>query len=441
MLNNADRLENGNSAIDELIALSTLNGSQGMYGGGSVQKMPQSGYMKEGGVAKNLKEIPEDNPGLAKLPDMVRNRMGYMQEGGMAYIDPSDSTIVTKNSEQSELFDVLKNSISFAPGTTNKYALETFIDMLNNPNSYNRLDKDKDRANLPRIKSDDPLEIDMRMRSGNVQAIGIARPSSEKGILKELDRMQGDIGLLKIMRDRYKPSSFNEYRRMKEKSGDVMTMEEMMDVLNRAGGMTRDKFKIPEMQNGGSTYTYGSGQTEMPNIADVYEAAGYMPTDEQLEKFQSQFLYDPSREEASVASYLSNVANVSSQAGSALGRARSSSQGAGSGFVGFGERERLISEAGSRVQEQGIRGLESAQRRLFEDIRNQRETYLQEAGQALSELEGAGEGGAYTANLMGVGGGISSPPGYTGGQPQEGQYFTGTNNIRYVYSNGSWRQG
>ena len=112
MLNNADRLENGNSAIDELIALSTLSGSQQMMGGGDVKKMPQS---------------------------------GYMQEGGMAYIDPSDSTIVTKNSEQSELFDMLKNSISFAPETTNKYALETFIDMLNNPNSYNRLDKDKDK--------------------------------------------------------------------------------------------------------------------------------------------------------------------------------------------------------------------------------------------------------------------------------------------------------
>ena len=399
MLNNADRLENGNSAIDELIALSTLNGSQGMYGGGSVQKMPQSGYMKEGGVAKNLKEIPEGKPGLAKLPEAVRNKMGYMQMGGM-----------------------VKDSIASMMGG----GMAMKKDMM----SYQKGGM-----------VDDPLEIDMRMRSGNVQAIGVARPSSEKGIRKELDRMQGDIGLLKIMRDKYKPSSFNEYRRMKEKSGDVMTMEEMMDVLNRAGGMTRDKFKIPEMQNGGSTYTYGSGQTEMPNIADVYEAAGYMPTDEQLEKFQSQFLYDPSREEASVASYLSNVANVSSQAGSALGRARSSSQGAGSGFVGFGERERLISEAGSRVQEQGIRGLESAQRRLFEDVRNQRETYLQEAGQALSELEGVGEGGAYTANLMGVGGGISSPPGYTGGQPQEGQYFTGTNNIRYVYSNGSWRQG
>ncbi len=412
MLNNADRLENGNSAIDELIALSTLSGSQQMMGGGDVKKMPQS---------------------------------GYMQEGGMAYIDPSDSTIVTKNSEQSELFDMLKNSISFAPETTNKYALETFIDMLNNPNNYNRLDKDKDRTPIralppEKVKFDDPLEIDMRMRSNNVQAIGVARPrpDSEENILRDLAKMQRDIKLLQFVKPRYpKSSSFNEYRRMKEESGDMMSMEEMMEVLNRAAGATQNKFKIPEMQNGGSTYTYGSGQTEMPNIADVYEAAGYMPTNEQLEKFQSQFLYDPSREEASVASYLSNVANVSSQAGSALGTARSSSQGAGSGFTGFGERERLMSDAGSRIQEQGVRSLESAQRNLFDDIRAQRETYLQEAGQALSQLEGAGD---QEYNIPG-GSGVSSPPGYTGGQPQEGQYFTGTNNIRYVYYNGSWRQG
>jgi hypothetical protein len=338
MLNNADRLENGNSAIDELIALSTLSGSQQMMGGGDVKKMPQSGYMQEGGSV------------------------------------------------------------------------------------------------------DDPLEIDMRMRSNNVQAIGVARPrpDSEENILRDLAKMQRDIKLLQFVKPRYpKSSSFNEYRRMKEESGDMMSMEEMMEVLNRAAGATQNKFKIPEMQNGGSTYTYGSGQTEMPNIADVYEAAGYMPTNEQLEKFQSQFLYDPSREEASVASYLSNVANVSSQAGSALETARSSSQSAGSGFAGFGERERLMSDAGSRIQEQGVRSLESAQRNLFEDIRTQREQYLQEAGQALSQLEGAGD---QEYNIPG-GSGVSSPPGYTGGQPQEGQYFTGTNNIRYVYYNGSWRQG
>ena len=39
-------------------------------------------YKKGGEVSKKLKPIPEDNPGLKKLPQEVRNRMGYMQEGG-----------------------------------------------------------------------------------------------------------------------------------------------------------------------------------------------------------------------------------------------------------------------------------------------------------------------------------------------------------------------
>ena len=38
---------------------------------------------QKGGMAKNLKPVPDDNPGLGKLPKMVRNRMGYMQDGGM----------------------------------------------------------------------------------------------------------------------------------------------------------------------------------------------------------------------------------------------------------------------------------------------------------------------------------------------------------------------
>ena len=39
-------------------------------------------YKKGGEVSKKLKPIPKDNPGLKKLPQEVRNRMGYMQEGG-----------------------------------------------------------------------------------------------------------------------------------------------------------------------------------------------------------------------------------------------------------------------------------------------------------------------------------------------------------------------
>jgi len=35
--------------------------------------------MAEGG---QLKEVPEDNTGLSKLPTEVRNKMGYMKDGG-----------------------------------------------------------------------------------------------------------------------------------------------------------------------------------------------------------------------------------------------------------------------------------------------------------------------------------------------------------------------
>ena len=40
--------------------------------------------MQEGGlISQSLKQIPAGNKGLAKLPEEVRNRMGYMQYGGM----------------------------------------------------------------------------------------------------------------------------------------------------------------------------------------------------------------------------------------------------------------------------------------------------------------------------------------------------------------------
>jgi hypothetical protein len=45
--------------------------------------------LKEGGMMRNyagggkLKQVPQGNRGLAKLPEAVRNKMGYMMQGGM----------------------------------------------------------------------------------------------------------------------------------------------------------------------------------------------------------------------------------------------------------------------------------------------------------------------------------------------------------------------
>jgi hypothetical protein len=67
----------GHSEIDRLIAMATLKNMTGMYGGGNVEA-----YGHGGKVHGGLKPIPNNNPGLAKLPEAVRNKMGYMQEGG-----------------------------------------------------------------------------------------------------------------------------------------------------------------------------------------------------------------------------------------------------------------------------------------------------------------------------------------------------------------------
>jgi hypothetical protein len=112
MINNMPE-KGGHSNIDSLIEKATMANMKGMYGGGMVQAGPKPmgtggmvdayagggmvmdqyghggmvnkdmmSYKHGGKVHKNLKPVPKDNPGLGKLPEAVRNKMGYMQEGG-----------------------------------------------------------------------------------------------------------------------------------------------------------------------------------------------------------------------------------------------------------------------------------------------------------------------------------------------------------------------
>ena len=287
----------------------------------------------------------------------------------------------------------------------------------------------------------DPLEISARQMmgaKGDIGGIGMRDTTSLKSILNDLNRMQLDYKTMERQKSRYPDEkSFKDYKENRVEAGDSMGLEEIVRILSRAAGATQQMPSVKGYGDGGQTYSYGSGQTEMPNIADVYEAAGYMPNEKQLENFQSQFLYDPSREEATVGSYLSNVKGIRSDAGKALETSRSKSESIGGGFSGFGERKEMLSEARQMVDEEAGSGIETAQRGLFEDIRGQRESYLQEAGIALAGLEGAGDREYVTPTGAG---GMSSPPGWTGGQGQEGQRFEGSNGIMYVYVNGGWRQ-
>ena len=50
--------------------------------GGGMMQMPSAMYKKGGKALKPVDK--EKNPGLAKLPTRVRNKMGYMKRGGKA---------------------------------------------------------------------------------------------------------------------------------------------------------------------------------------------------------------------------------------------------------------------------------------------------------------------------------------------------------------------
>ena len=53
---------------------------------------------KEGGTMKKMKPVDmKKNPGIAKLPTAVRNKMGFMKEGGTAHSDVKmDKKVVKK---------------------------------------------------------------------------------------------------------------------------------------------------------------------------------------------------------------------------------------------------------------------------------------------------------------------------------------------------------
>ena len=83
-----------------------------MYGGEVKQ-----GMMHGGEVHSNLKPIPEDNKGLAKLPKKVRNKMGYMQEGGMVFetamADNTAHSAIDKLIAENEMNQMPRTPFSF----------------------------------------------------------------------------------------------------------------------------------------------------------------------------------------------------------------------------------------------------------------------------------------------------------------------------------------
>ena len=69
--------------------------------------------MAEGG---QLKKVPEDNPGLSKRPTEVRNKMGYMKEGGKTKSKVNEAGNYTKPELRKRIFNSVKAAATQGTG-------------------------------------------------------------------------------------------------------------------------------------------------------------------------------------------------------------------------------------------------------------------------------------------------------------------------------------
>ena len=267
----------GHSEIDRLIAKATLKNMTGMYGGGmvnakqymgggkvdmyghggKVKNQMMMGYEHGGEANGNLKPVPDDNPGLAKLPEKVRNKMGYMQKGGMAYIDPADSSIVVRNKEQSKLFDRIVNNVLFPSKSSKKERIETVLDMLNNPDIYGMDKKDSTKLygyeNLEEFYKDilEPPNVESKEDSLMGMMYGGKAKKKKKYGYQEGGAVQDDAMMLQYLQSlqAQQANPFVPFDQRPPSSGEMMSpipsgMEQgdMMRII-------RDEREVLDMQD------------------------------------------------------------------------------------------------------------------------------------------------------------------------------------------------
>ena len=214
-----------------------------------------------------------------------------------------------------------------------------------------------------------------------------------------------------------------------EQAGQLDTQKalEALDLIaKRYYEGTADKMSKPKKYQDGGMISYGSQTTSAPTLEELYAQAGITPVGEQRRQFESQFTYDPSREETTVAGYMQGLEGTRASGTGALGRAMSGAQQAGGGFAGFGARAGATQMAREAAQRGYESAQESAQRGMFEDIRAQRERYTQEALGQLGQLESVGGTQAFTA-----------PPPEVSSLPSSDQGAVTYNGVSYVWDSES----
>ena len=160
-------------------------------------------------------------------------------------------------------------------------------------------------------------------------------------------------------------------------------------------------FHMPRYQSGG-TITYGDQSSNMPTLEEIYSMAGVKPNAEQKSQFETNFTYDPTREGTTISSYMGSLAGNRQSGSAGLGTATTKAQELGGGFAGFGERKAMTQEARAGAENIYGAAVESSQRGMFEDIRGDREAYIQAALSELQRLEGIGGTNPYFENTSGM---------------------------------------
>ena len=288
MINNADRLgyaggglvpqgEHGHSAIDELLALNTLANQRG------VDMTRDSAMMNKGG--KVLKKSPEGNKGLMNLPEEVRNRMGYMNEGGM---------------------------------------MDSYM--------YGGMSKKKKKKGY-----DDGGSI------GAVNEIGKSRK-----MFSELDEILQTAALMDRYDFGSSQRGALSALREADVVDPKEAVQQVMMLLKARQGNKIPSFEKRKSYIMGGSAGAGSGSGfEQPATSDyfqeIYDTFGFIPSDAGIKAdFESRFAYDPT-------DAVGEIGGLTKQATGALSDVIQETKMQGIGFEDFGKRERDTEQARSSL--------------------------------------------------------------------------------------------
>ena len=194
--------------------------------------------------------------------------------------------------------------------------------------------------------------------------------------------------------------------------------------------------QITGMQAGGSTLSYGGATTETQSLDDIYKKMGIEPIDEQREKFEKQYAYDPTREGVIFEDYGRAITGAT-QSGqqNLMGAGQQMQQAqAKSGFAGGGAGAQAQSQARDTIMKDFLAQEGAAKSALFKGVRSERESWMSDVGAGLGRLQSAegtqNYGGNYGTGLTAPHtggadvGGIDYDPSATGppGWPSVGAY-------------------